>query len=218
MKTIEIRTLADEAYERVRAGILAGGLVGGDPIRQDAIAAELGISKIPLREALTRLERDGLVSSQRNRGFAVSALSAAEAEEVFALRLKLEPAAALGGSRNATAADHDAARAAFRRLANDTRVASVEQGTSNRLFHMTLVAPGAGRITLSMIERLNVVAERYVRLHLAPAGRESRAGSEHRDILAAWVRGDLARVERLMSSHLQDTLDDLRHQLRHPPG
>ena len=97
-KPIEVRTLADRVYDIVRDRILSGDMAGGEPIRQDAIAGELGISKIPLREALTRLEQFGLVTSYANRGYVVSSLSAEEAEEVFALRLKLEPDAMVRGS------------------------------------------------------------------------------------------------------------------------
>src|SRR3546814_12092206 len=64
------------------------------PIRQDALAAELGVSKIPVREALARLEQEGLLISHPNRGYLVRPMSAAEADEIYALRLALEPAAA----------------------------------------------------------------------------------------------------------------------------
>jgi DNA-binding GntR family transcriptional regulator len=127
---IEVRTLADRVYDVVRDRILAGDLAGGDPIRQDTIAAELGISKIPLREALTRLEQHGLVSSSANRGFVVAPLSAEEAEEVFALRLKLEPDAILRGCRRAGRADHAVARAARARCAPAASTRAPTTGSS----------------------------------------------------------------------------------------
>ncbi|HEX8216651.1 MAG TPA: GntR family transcriptional regulator, partial [Allosphingosinicella sp.] len=71
--------------DQVRDRILSGAVGEGRPVRQDALAAELGISKIPLREALARLEQEGLVRAEANRGFFVRALSAGEAEEVYAL-------------------------------------------------------------------------------------------------------------------------------------
>ena len=78
----------------VRDFILSGVIPSEEPIRQDALAAELRVSKIPLREALARLEQDGLVVSHPNRGFFVRPMSPEEAEEVYALRIKLEPDAA----------------------------------------------------------------------------------------------------------------------------
>jgi DNA-binding GntR family transcriptional regulator len=210
---MEIRTLSDRVYDIIRDRILSGELAAEDPIRQDTIAAELGISKIPLREALTRLEQGGLVTSQAHRGFMVSTLSAEEAEEVFALRLKLEPGATARGSRFATSADHQAARAALDELEAKVNERSPDQGTYNRLFHLALVQPAAGRLTLSLIDRLNLIADRYVRLHLEPAGRSHRATAEHRDLLECWIAGDARRIERLSKSHIRDTLTDLRQQL-----
>ncbi len=210
---IEVRTLADRVYDVVRDRILAGDLAGGDPIRQDTIAAELGISKIPLREALTRLEQHGLVSSSANRGFVVAPLSAEEAEEVFALRLKLEPDAILRGCRRAGRADHAVARAALSVLEGKVRAGSLDQGTYNRIFHMALIRPGAGRVTVSLIERLIMIADRYVRLHLRIEGRDSRANAEHRDILACWIAGDVERLGPLIEGHIAETLNDLRQEL-----
>lgn len=210
---IQVRTLADRVYEAVRDRIMSGEMAAGEPIRQDSIAGELGISKIPLREALARLEEYGLVSSSANRGFVVSALSAGEAEEVFALRLKLEPDAMVRASRHASDADHEAARSALGVLDAKVRTSSLDQGIYNRIFHMALIQPAAGRITVTLIERLNVIADRYVRLHLRPEGRNSRANAEHREILDCWINRDLRRLEQLAKLHIRDTLNDLRQQL-----
>ena len=69
MSTIVIRNLSDQLVDLVRDRILAGQVPIDQAIRQDALASELGVSKIPLREALTRLEQEGLVRSQANRGY-----------------------------------------------------------------------------------------------------------------------------------------------------
>ena len=73
---LEVRTLSDRLMEVVRDMILSGAIAPEVPIRQDALAAELNVSKIPLREALVRLEQDGLVVSHANRGFFVRGMSA----------------------------------------------------------------------------------------------------------------------------------------------
>ena len=91
---LDIRTLSDRLVDVVREFILSGVIAADVPIRQDALAAELRVSKIPLREALARLEQDGLVVSYANRGFFVRPMSPEEAEEIYALRIKLEPDAA----------------------------------------------------------------------------------------------------------------------------
>ncbi len=66
--SIVVRTLSDRVFEAVREQILKGRLRNGEPIRQDALATALGISKIPLREALARLEQEGLLINHPNRG------------------------------------------------------------------------------------------------------------------------------------------------------
>src|ERR1700761_9595130 len=108
--SIVVRTISDQAYDLMRERILTGALPGGTPVRQDAVAVELGVSKIPLREALTRLEQDGLLSSFPNRGFVARPMTAEEAEEVYELLRKLEPDAGAEPCKRVPRADQDAAR------------------------------------------------------------------------------------------------------------
>jgi DNA-binding GntR family transcriptional regulator len=209
---IVVRTLSDQTYEIVRRRILIGAMQPGTAVRQDVIAAELGVSKIPLREALGRLEQDGLLSSYPNRGYVVRDLSTDEASEVFALRLKLEPGAVAEACLRATPADHAAAEKALLALEAEMAKPDGDHVSFNRAFHLALVRPG-GHITFQLMERLQILAERYVRVHLEPFGRDERASQEHRQILAAWTRGDAAGVEALTVNHILGTLSDLKQQL-----
>jgi len=209
---IVVRTLSDQTYEIVRRRILVGAMQPGTAVRQDVIAAELGVSKIPLREALGRLEQDGLLSSYPNRGYVVRDLSSDEASEVFALRLKLEPGAVAEACLRATPADHAAAETALSALEAELAKPDGDHVSSNRAFHLALVRPG-GHITFQLMERLQILAERYVRVHLEPFGRDERASLEHREILDAWTRGDAQSVETLTANHILGTLSDLQQQL-----
>src|SRR3546814_11675652 len=92
--SIVVRTLSEQVFEVIRERIVTGRLPHDVAIRQDALAAELGVSKIPLREALARLEQEGLLTSQANRGYFVRRMTAGAADEIFALRLANEPRAA----------------------------------------------------------------------------------------------------------------------------
>jgi DNA-binding GntR family transcriptional regulator len=186
--SLVVQTLSEQIFTLVRDRIIAGGFPSDAPIRQDALAAELGVSKIPLREALARLEQERLLVSHANRGFFVRPLSAEEAEEVYALRLRLEPEAVAEASKIATAADKTAAKRALEAL-DKAMVANKDQvGSLNRAFHMSLVQPLARPLTVQIIERLNIISERYVRKHLEPAGREDRAHKEHQAMLELWSR------------------------------
>lgn len=211
---IAAKTLSEQAFEIIRERILTTELAPLTPIRQDALAEELGISKIPLREALARLEQQGLLNSHPNRGFAVSALTSSEAEEVFVLRLKLEPEAAANASLTAS----EAHRAAVTALHADLEEATQHRRDTivrlNRQFHIALTQDPERKVTALLIERLHLAAERYVYKHLEPHGHKDRAEEEHRQILAAWLARDAAKVQSLLTTHLQTTLEELRQELR----
>lgn len=201
------KTLAERTYEEVRARILSGEMEPGFQIRQDVIAAEFGCSKIPLREALARLEQDGLLFSYPNRGYVVRPLSVAEAEEIFDLRLKLEPRAM---ARAAVAAGPEERAAVVAGLATlEAGAASKDPGyhLAHGAYHMALIRPG-GLVTLDLLERLHILAERYVRAHLGT----DVAQREHRLLAEAWLAADAERVEVLAVRHLTITMDMLNAQ------
>jgi DNA-binding GntR family transcriptional regulator len=197
----------------LRERILSGAMPPEGPVRQDALAAELGISKIPLREAMARLEQEGLLRSEANRGYFVRGLSAAEASEVYALRLKLEPdMAALAATRAGEEARRAAAHA-LEALDRATHDHGATVGALNRAFHLALVRPARQPVTFDIIERLHVLSERYVRKHLEPLGRDARANEEHRALLSAWLARDGESVAALLRAHIKQTSDDLDRQL-----
>lgn len=211
--SIVVRTLSDQVFEIVRERIVTGSLPQDMPIRQDTLANELGVSKIPLREALARLEQDGLLTSQANRGYAVRPMSTAELDEIYSLRLKIEPDAAAHASTVATDEDRTEVIEAFGRL---DRAAADDLGKvaiRNREFHSALVRPGRRNLTTQLVDRLAVVAERYVVAHLQPAGRDARAHREHRQLLDAWLARDARKVKALLTQHIGATADDVRAQL-----
>ncbi len=204
--------------DRVRDRILSGAVRAGGPVRQDALAAGLGISKIPLREALARLEQQGLVRAEPNRGFFVRPLSAAEAEEVYELRLKLQPDAAAAGAATASPAERRAAAETLDALEKAIASQAPGVGALNRAFHLALVRPGGGAVTADILARLHVLSERYVRVHLAPAGRDERANEEHRELLSRWLERDGEAVAGLARAHLEAALADLRRVLSRATG
>jgi DNA-binding GntR family transcriptional regulator len=216
--TLVVRTLSDQLAEIVRDRILSGDVAPGRPIRQDALAGELGVSKIPLREALGRLEQEGLLRSRANRGWFVPPMTLAEVEEVYALRLKLEPDALAGAALSAGSADRDAAREALRRLEAAVIDHADTVGALNRAFHLALIRPAGQPVTATILERLHMLSERYVRKHLEPLGRDERANEEHREMLETWLARDSAATARLARAHAERTIADLRQQLRGKPA
>lgn len=207
------RPLPDHVFAEARERILSGRLPADTPIRQDALALELGVSKIPLREALARLESDGLVVSHPNRGFIVRPLSRADAEDVFDLRLRIEPNACVLGALEADPAARDAARAAFDALDAALRNGLADIGRRNREFHLALVRPSGRGVTIETVDRLLALSERYVRVHLGEHRRLDRASHEHETLLQAWLDRRTETVRREARAHIRATLVDLRAQL-----
>ncbi|MDE2465624.1 MAG: GntR family transcriptional regulator [Alphaproteobacteria bacterium] len=214
--TLTIRTVPDQLADVVRARILAGALKPGDPIRQDALAAELGVSKIPLREALARLEQAGLLTLIPNRGFVVRPMSRSELDEIYALRLKLEPDAVALGAKKANEAERGRAIEALATFKREAAGRRGSGGVHNRMLHLALIRPCGQDLTSSILEQLHVMADRYVCKHLEPLGRNVRADREHDALVEAWLERDTARVKRLMRQHIAGTLKDLHEQLGSP--
>jgi DNA-binding GntR family transcriptional regulator len=205
-----IQSMTSQLIARLRDRILAGTYAPGSALRQDVLASEFGISKIPVREALVQLQSEGLVDIFPNRGFQVRPLSAAELEEVFSLRLQIEPPAVALGAGLATEADHAAAEQALARL-NETLGAEEfsSSGRLNRAFHLSLIVPRAQPVATEILGRLHTLAQRYVQAHLRPEGRGKRATREHAALLRAWKAGERDSARDLLSSHIEATRQDL---------
>lgn len=211
--SIVVKTLSEQAYEIIRERILANVMFPAKPIRQDALSQDLGVSKIPLREALTRLEQDGLLISHPNRGFIVRPISLAEAEDVFQLRKTLEPEAAAQGCKRATEQDRQKVEEIFKRLQSMASEISPQAVTVNREFHLALTAPANRKITQELLTKVHLLSERYVRRHLDPPDREADAFREHQEIFDAWMNRESKKVKTLLKEHTLSTLEDLRGEL-----
>lgn len=215
--SIVLRTLSERIFEVLRERIVTGGISSGQSIRQDALAAELGVSKIPLREALARLEQEGLLTSHANRGYFVPPMSGAQAGEIYELRMRIEPHAAAEACQAATEAEQAEVRAQYRLLEAAASGNPAEVALLNRRFHVGLVRPGRRPLTTQLVERLQILSERYVIAHLQPAGRGSRVHKEHEELLEAWLARDATSVERLAAAHTRGTQLDLLEQLGGAP-
>ena len=205
-----VQSMTSQLIVRLRDRILAGTFAPGSALRQDILASEFGTSKIPVREALVQLQSEGLVDIFPNRGFQVRPLAAAELDEVFRLRLQVEPAAVARGAKLATADDRVAARNALDQW-NAAAAAGEFNSTGqlNRNFHLLLIVPRLQPVAAEILSRLHTLAQRYVQAHLRPEGRVKRASREHAALLKAWRMGKSQDVRALIHTHVKSTRDDL---------
>ena len=201
--TLPRRTLTDATADALRQRILDGLYPAGTPLRQEALAAELGVSRIPLREGLLRLEAEGLVTLLPHRGAVVAPLPIEEVTELFELRALLEADLARRAVPRLTAADDALLRShalAFERVVAEGDSAS--WGEANRRLHFALYLPANRPRTLETLGRLHAQCDRYLRLQLVLTRGTSRAIREHRAILAAARARDAARTARLVREHI----------------
>lgn len=203
MGIVSRRTLTEATADALRSRILEGAWPAGAPLRQEALAAEFGVSRIPLREALQRLEAEGLVELHPHRGAVVSPLPIEEAAELFELRAQLEGDLARRAVPRLTPAD-DRAMAKFAdAFALSVRTGTLaEWGEANRRFHFALYQHAGRPGTCEIVARLHTQCDRFLRLQLTLTQGTRRAVAEHRAIAAAAAARDSNRTEQLVREHI----------------
>lgn len=196
---------ANQAVARVVEGvkrmIVSGELLPGQQLRQEQLAAVLGLSRLPVREGLRQLVAEGLVRHEHNVGFAVARLSRAEFDQVYVMRRLLE-----------TEVIRSLHRASDEQLAQITELAErVEQAaadldlarmrTANREFHFAVFGCGELNLVVEEIARVWTRALPYHSVYLHDEAGRARILAEHRAMVAALGEGDLDRLVDLMDAH-----------------
>jgi len=217
----DVRSLRDRAYDDIREAIMTGALRPGQRIKERDVAAQMGISTTPVKEALRRLEQEGLVVSQPRRGAVVGPLVLTPPEEILQLRADLEGMAARLAAVKMTGAEKTALQARLVELEQLTERAAedpeaVVAATSQ--FHR-LIRAGArneflGRFiqTLAPFDR---TARRSSTLDPVEARRDAE---EHRQIVEAILAGDGEAAERVMHEHVHRVIDFLARQAPEEPA
>jgi DNA-binding GntR family transcriptional regulator len=210
---ITVQTKAEAVYQEVRARILDGSHAPGSTLNQEAMAATLGLSITPLREALRRLESENLVRLEAHRTLTVAPLSAREVRQLYAVRLQLDPFAAEQAAAKASPAVLDEIDLLARL---ETEATTRARLAANRRFHQTIYYAAGNGVLAELLDRLWDQTDRYRLLALQDEHHERTAEREHREISAAIRERAGSRVAELMRSHVEATLrlverhDDVR--------
>jgi DNA-binding GntR family transcriptional regulator len=199
------RTTVAELVDELRRLILSGSLLAGQALRQDSLAARFGVSRTPLREAVARLEVEGLVVTEPNRGAVVFRPSTRELEEIYDVRLMLEPQAAALAAVKREGEWPDELDALERLNDSMAGVAALEYARMNSEFHTRLYALSGQSRLCSIIRNLRLQADPYVSM-LIGGGGGPQALDDHREIIRLVRAGDGAMVEELTREHLQHTV------------
>ncbi|MTD55270.1 GntR family transcriptional regulator [Amycolatopsis pithecellobii] len=197
------RDASTVAYLKIRKDILAGRAAPGSYLNQVHIARELAISRGPLREALRRLEKEGLVVSEKNRRSRVAELSASDAEQLYALRCVNERLAIELSVPLLTGDDlRDMAEALATMHATDKSDEDAWEAAHER-FHELAFIRAPSRI-YGVVQELREHAGRYIRLlHVERA--HAFALVEHEQLLTACQEADAVRAAQIVTSHLART-------------
>lgn len=195
------RTAAELVADAIRGAIIDGTLQDNDALRQAELAEEFGVSRIPIREALIRLEAEGFVRIHSNAGARVSRLSHHEVREIYQIRTALEGLALRLAIPRLSADDLARARSALG--TTEDRTANQGYGEWNAAFHMALYEPAQAPRLLNLIRQLHLQADRYLRLAYSRFGSYfEQSQREHRAILAACERREPDEAVSLLNDHL----------------
>ncbi len=200
------QSLSAAVIERLREKILSGELREGQQLRQDVIAAEFQISRIPVREALSHLAAEGLIKIIANRGAIVSALSPEEIGELFEARAVLECYMLREAIPNLKEEDFRRAEeilSQFEESLEDEAKAK-SWGHWNWLFHSTLYGPANRPVMMGFVKTLNHNCDRYTRLHLVFTRNLHLAGDAHRKLVDACRTRDPQVASDALWSHIMD--------------
>jgi DNA-binding GntR family transcriptional regulator len=186
---------AGELSDTLRDAILRGDLPAGSQLRQDRLASELGVSKIPVREALQRLAAEGLATFDANRGFSVTSLTAGDADEIYSLRAVLEPLLLERALPLLSIVD----------LAKAELALSTDEGAipeTNWHFHSALYGPAEWDRALSMVRTLHAAVAPYLLVYLDDPRAAKVSAMQHRDLLEYCRAGDSASALAVLVEHL----------------
>jgi DNA-binding GntR family transcriptional regulator len=197
----------------LRDEILSGAIAPGERLRQDEIAARVGSSRLPVREALRILESEGLVELEPNKGARVPALSFDEVHTLYRMRERLEPLTLIESLPHLTDAQVARMESLQEQIEANTDVTRFL--VLDRDFHMTSYAACPSQPLLAMTTRLWNSTQHYRRafMLLASPDRATVVNAEHRLILDAVRRRDPEDAERFLAGHIRRTRVELS---RHP--
>jgi len=211
-RTSNAKTLSDDIYQRMRADILGGRLMVGQRLKLAAMATDYGVSLNIVREGLSRLASEKLVRTQPQQGFAVTAMTASELNDLTLVRVALETLA-LKRSIELGGVDWEARLlAAHHRLAH-TPIHSNEQPDmrneayveAHSAFHAALIGACESPMLLEMRQSLHDAAELYRRLAYAKRKVHRDPDKEHKKLVDAALARDVERATALLASHYEET-------------
>lgn len=213
------QSAVERVYRRTREAILTGDYPPGSPLRVSDVAARNGVSSIPVREALRRLEAERLVESVAHKGARVAELSFPDLADAYRLRILLEIEAVRLGFPDLT--DDDLAR--MGRLTEDMtrlwREGRVEEShEAHRSLHFLVYEKAGSTWLLHVISTIWDHTERHRRLAMRWGAEPEDLGRYHEEVLAALVGRDLDKAIEAVRQHFERPLRGIESRMREAAG
>jgi DNA-binding GntR family transcriptional regulator len=197
------QTTSSAVTHLLRQSLDRGRWASGSPLRQEEIAAEFGVSRVPVREALFQLQAEGLVQMVPNKGMYVRTASASDLREWFRLRLLIESdvlAEAVPLHTPATLNRVETVQAAL-----DKAHAVADWIAGDREFHEALYAPAQRPESMAIVRRLRYLVDRFYFARMKPGSRAQGWHEEHHALVRAVRRRDAAAAVKVLQAHLAQT-------------
>jgi DNA-binding GntR family transcriptional regulator len=206
------KTLSDAAYRTIRNDLLGGRYEPDTRLPVEQLKLTYGIGASPLREALSRLTSEGLVTLEGQRGFRTASVSLRELDDITRTRILLETRALADGIENGHDAWEAGIVAAHYQLAkfDRQREGFEEWERRNRAFHRALVAGCDSRWLLQFLSTLYDQHERYRRMALAHPELPRNVADEHKQLMEATLARDAERATAILSEHIGRTAEIIR--------
>lgn len=203
----EVRTLADMALAQLREDIVSGRIPPGSPIRLHTYVDRLSMSAVPIREALRFLEQKGLIERTPHRGVTVAAMSAADLDDTYRIRLELESMAIRGAATSMSPERRTELMRLVDRYSDASRHDSDLARELHGVIHMTLYELAGSKWLSLVLPMLWDNSERYRRFSLPWRGSPEKVVAEHRGLVEACASGDADEAERRLRAHLSNSFE-----------
>ncbi len=203
-------TRAQSTTDKIRTLILNGTFQPGQPLRQEALSEQLSVSRTPLRHALQALAEEGLVETIGYKGARVAKLDRGMVDDLFEMRLLLEPLALKSALPRLTKLD--LARAEMALDAAEVEDEPSKLSELNWDFHQALYRPSKRQTLLRTIEQLNKASALAEVIASSIVARPEKSATEHRKLLQACRDGDEACAIATLGEHLRLAHHDIRNR------
>lgn len=197
--------LSDRVYQTLRALLREGGLGAGARLREVPLAAQLGVSRTPIREAMTLLEQEGFLRTEPRRGIFIVRKTKKQIIEMIEIWAALESMAARLATLNASDADIAALRRMFDEFRTSTPAEHIDEySDANIAFHQAIIRLSGSGLMERMIDNLFIHVRAIRKMTISQSDRAARSIVDHMRIIEALERRDTEAAERLVRQHSLD--------------